>query len=211
MPVAPSEPSHLVWTVSPKLFDTPKASHILLSTMSSNFSSTPSRFTFSLQDPAYLSHALGEFFVTGPRLDLYSSLCSPSPCPLHHSSGPARLARSSTPLTLCFNSASLGPNIYHGQSWHTMYGDFVAERWGFIFKTTTTQDTWVAQFIECPTSVQVMISWFMSLSPTSGSVLTARSLEPGACLGFCVSLSFCSSPTHAHLSVSKINKHFFLI
>ena len=36
----------------------------------------------------------------------------------------------------------------------------------------------VAQSVKRPTSVQVMISWSMSLSPTSGSVLTARSLEP---------------------------------
>ena len=37
--------------------------------------------------------------------------------------------------------------------------------------------TWMAQLVEQPTLVQVMISWFVSLSPTSGSVLTARSLE----------------------------------
>lgn len=34
--------------------------------MSSYFSSPHSRLTLSLQDPAYLPHALGEFFVTGP-------------------------------------------------------------------------------------------------------------------------------------------------
>ena len=37
---------------------------------------------------------------------------------------------------------------------------------------------WVAQSVERPTSAQVMISRFMSLSPMSGSVLTAQSLEP---------------------------------
>ena len=37
---------------------------------------------------------------------------------------------------------------------------------------------WVAQSVECPTSAQVMISRFVCLSPASGSVLTARSLEP---------------------------------
>ena len=37
---------------------------------------------------------------------------------------------------------------------------------------------WVAQSVECPTSAQVMISWFMSSRPASGSVLTAQSLEP---------------------------------
>ena len=37
---------------------------------------------------------------------------------------------------------------------------------------------WVAQLVKCLTSAQVMISQFIGLSPTSGSVLTAQSLEP---------------------------------
>ena len=38
--------------------------------------------------------------------------------------------------------------------------------------------------------------------------LCADSLEPGACFGFCVSLSFCPSPAYSlSLSVSKINKN----
>ena len=37
---------------------------------------------------------------------------------------------------------------------------------------------WVAQSVERPTSAQVMISRFVGLSPASGSVLTAQSLEP---------------------------------
>ena len=37
---------------------------------------------------------------------------------------------------------------------------------------------WVAQSVKHPTSAQVMILWFMSSSPASGSVLTARSLDP---------------------------------
>ena len=41
-----------------------------------------------------------------------------------------------------------------------------------------TWGTWVAQSVKQPASVQGMISWFMSSSPESGSVLTARSLEP---------------------------------
>ena len=45
---------------------------------------------------------------------------------------------------------------------------------------TPGQGVWVAQLVKCPTSVQFMISWFMSLSPTLGSVLTGRSLEPGS-------------------------------
>ena len=36
----------------------------------------------------------------------------------------------------------------------------------------------MAQLVEHPTWAQVMILWFVSLSPTSGSVLTAQSLEP---------------------------------
>ena len=38
----------------------------------------------------------------------------------------------------------------------------------------------MAQSIERPTSAQVMISWFMGLSPTLGSTLTAQSLEPAS-------------------------------
>ena len=36
----------------------------------------------------------------------------------------------------------------------------------------------MAQSVERLTSAQVMISWSLSLSPVSGSVLTAQSLEP---------------------------------
>ena len=39
---------------------------------------------------------------------------------------------------------------------------------------------WVAQLVERPTSAQIMTSWFVGLSPTSGSVLTAQSLEPAS-------------------------------
>ena len=34
--------------------------------------------------------------------------------------------------------------------------------------------------VKCPTLAQVMILWFMGLSCTSGSVLTAQSLKPVA-------------------------------
>ena len=37
---------------------------------------------------------------------------------------------------------------------------------------------WVAQSVKHPTSAQVTISRYVSSSPTSGSVLTAQSLEP---------------------------------
>ena len=42
----------------------------------------------------------------------------------------------------------------------------------------STWGAWVAQSVGCPTSAQVMISWFVSSSPASGPVLTAQSLEP---------------------------------
>ena len=38
----------------------------------------------------------------------------------------------------------------------------------------------MAQLVESPASAQVMISWFVSSSPMSGSVLTAQSLEPAS-------------------------------
>ena len=44
----------------------------------------------------------------------------------------------------------------------------------------TIRGSWVAQSVERLTSAQVMISWFVSLSPASGSVLTAQSLKPAS-------------------------------
>ena len=46
-----------------------------------------------------------------------------------------------------------------------------------VFKSAQ-KGTWVAQLVKWPTSAQVMISQFVSSSPTPGSVLTAQSLEP---------------------------------
>ena len=57
------------------------------------------------------------------------------------------------------------------------------------------------------TLAQVMISHFLSSSPTSGSVLTAQSLKPAS---DSVSPSLCPSPTHTvslSLFLSKIVKH----
>ena len=54
---------------------------------------------------------------------------------------------------------------------------------------------WVAQCVKRPTSTQVMISWFVSSSPTLGSVLTAQSLEPTSD-SVSLSLSLCPSSTH---------------
>ena len=38
----------------------------------------------------------------------------------------------------------------------------------------------MAQLVKCLTSAQVMSSQFMNLSPVSGYVLTAKSLEPAS-------------------------------
>ena len=62
----------------------------------------------------------------------------------------------------------------------------------------------MAQSVERLTSAQVMISQLVSSSPASGSVLTAQSLEPGACFRFCVSLSLSAPPHSLSLSLSKI-------
>ena len=47
-----------------------------------------------------------------------------------------------------------------------------------ISKTMGNQGAWVAESVKPPTLAQVIILWFMSSSPASGSVLTAQSLEP---------------------------------
>ena len=47
-------------------------------------------------------------------------------------------------------------------------------------KKSIMRDAWVAQLDGHLTSAQVMISWLVSSSPASGSVLTARSLEPAS-------------------------------
>ena len=45
-------------------------------------------------------------------------------------------------------------------------------------KGRLSKGAWVAQSVKRPTSAQVMISQFVGSSPATGSVLTARSLEP---------------------------------
>ena len=60
----------------------------------------------------------------------------------------------------------------------------------------------MAQSVKRMTLAQVMISQFESLSPASGSVLTAQSLEPALDP---VPPSLCPFPARA-LSVSKMNK-----
>ena len=63
--------------------------------------------------------------------------------------------------------------------------------------------TWEAQSVKRLTSAQVMISWFMGLSPTSGSVLTAQSLELAS---DSVSPSLSALPW-LMFCLSKMNKH----
>ena len=62
----------------------------------------------------------------------------------------------------------------------------------------------MAQLVEHPTSAQVMISWFMSLSPESGSGLMAQSLEP-TLDSVSPSLSACPQSCSVSLCFSKIN------
>ena len=70
----------------------------------------------------------------------------------------------------------------------------------FFLKKVILGGAWVAQSVERPALAQVMISQSVSLSPASGSVLTARSLGPAS---DSVSLSPCPSPP-----LSLKNKHF---
>ena len=70
----------------------------------------------------------------------------------------------------------------------------------------TEGGAWVAQAVKRPISahhLQVMISQFMSSSPTLGSVLTAQSLEPAS---DSVSRSL-SAPPFLTLCLSPKNKH----
>ena len=71
---------------------------------------------------------------------------------------------------------------------------FIQQKWtkslnlsGLPFNTPSTthlkiklRGTCVTQSVKCPTSLRIMISWFVGLGPESGSVLTTRSLEPAS-------------------------------
>ena len=70
-----------------------------------------------------------------------------------------------------------------------------------------SRGAWVAQSVGRPTLAQVTISRSVSSSPASGSVLTARGLEP-AWDSVSPSLSAPPPPTLClSFSLSKINKH----
>ena len=62
----------------------------------------------------------------------------------------------------------------------------------------------MAWSVKRPTSAQVMISQYVSSSPTLGFVLTAQSLEPAS--DSVVSLPLCPSPLMLCVSVLKINE-----
>ena len=67
----------------------------------------------------------------------------------------------------------------------------------------------MAQSVKHPTSAQVMISWLVSLSPVSHSVLTAQSLEPApdsvSPSVSALSLLVLARSLSLFLSLSKIN------
>ena len=71
----------------------------------------------------------------------------------------------------------------------TSYLDNICYKSGFIpplvqingfLKCLVYWGTWVVQSLKRPTSAQVMISRFVSVSPVLGSVLTVRSLGPAS-------------------------------
>ena len=59
----------------------------------------------------------------------------------------------------------------------------------------------MAQSVKRPTSAQVMISWFTSLSPMLGSLLTAQSLEPAS-----DSVSLCPCPSRTFALSQNLKK-----
>ena len=83
------------------------------------------------------------------------------------------------------------------------------------FQSKTARGAWVAQSVECPTSAQVMISRSVSLSPASGSVLVAQSLEPASdsvssSLSAPPLLALCLSVSVSLSNIRNIKKKFFL-
>ena len=76
----------------------------------------------------------------------------------------------------------------------------ILRRVGIKFSLNVWQrGTWVAQLVKCPTLAQVMVSRLVSLSPTSGSLLSVQNLLQILCLSLC--------PSPAALSLSKINEN----
>ena len=80
-------------------------------------------------------------------------------------------------------------------------GSLKSELRGLLVKNGYSRDAWVAQSVKSLTSAQVMISQLVGLSPASGSVPTAQSLERAS---DSVSPSL-SAPPQLVLCLSKIN------
>ena len=88
----------------------------------------------------------------------------------------------------------------------TFMKEEIKENWWRIWKVTIKKkscdrSTWVAQWIKLLTLAQVMVSWFVDLRPSYGSVLTAWSLL--WILSRYLSLPL---PRLDSVSLSKINK-----
>ena len=81
--------------------------------------------------------------------------------------------------------------------WIPSIGSYLLSEMQQLFKKLG--GAWVAQSVERLTLAQVMISQFVSSRPTSGSVLTARSLEPAS---DSASLSLSAPPHSCSVSLS---------
>ena len=67
--------------------------------------------------------------------------------------------------------------------------------------------TWVAQSVERPTLVQVIISKMVGSSPMSSSVLTAQSLEPALdSVSLSLSLPLPRSSAHTHVRALSLSQ-----
>ena len=108
-------------------------------------------------------------------------------------------------INMCFQNSFTSCSISH----KIVQDDIIRVMWGWVMEwigrpvmrgivnLSESGGAWVVHSVKRPTSAQVMISQLVSLSPfirlcTGGS-------EPGACFGFCVSLSlpFCPFPARA--------------
>ena len=65
-------------------------------------------------------------------------------------------------------------------NYHNKYRKHMVLALGTGTTEAISRATWVAQLVKRPISAQVMIYWFVSSSPTLGSVLTVQSLEPAS-------------------------------
>ena len=126
---------------------------------------------------------------------MISRTCSePSVLLSHH------LARNGTML----NEVGTQPSKHKHLKQALVFQETREKNFAYIFLSRTDQQGRLGgSAVKWPTLAQVMILQFVSSSPTSGSVLTAQSLEPAS---DSVSPSLSAPPLLA-LSLSKINKH----